>query len=146
MKCAAAAILVPTRTLWILHDSVNCTSLTLAVYLICSQDPFKLRLAHLTHAELIELAAEACHKDTALKAKAEVLIAAVAPTPNWIKDAVLLSPDLGPILIRCCMSTALYGQPLGAVAPVCRFWHGLRNLPAVVLLLLQPAMATEMRI
>ena len=85
----------------------------------------EVRLAYLTHAELVELAAEGCRKDAALKAKANALIAAAAPIGGWIKDAVLFSPDLAPLLIRCCMSTRHYEHPLGAVACVCRLWSQL---------------------
>ena len=87
----------------------------------------EVRLASLTHAELVGLAAEACRNDAALRAKADALIARAAPMPSWIQDAVLFSPDLTPMLIRCCISTRHYEHPLGAVASVCHLWCQLWN-------------------
>ena len=85
------------------------------------------RLACLTHAELVGLAAEACRTDAAVRAKADTLIAAAAPMPSWIQDKVLFSRDLMPMLIRCCMSTRHYEHPLGAVASVCHLWYQVWN-------------------
>ena len=55
------------------------------------------RLAQLSHAQLVELAAEACEGSHELKNKADALIAQVAPLPAWCVD-ILLSPDLLPQL------------------------------------------------
>ena len=51
------------------------------------------RLAQLSHAQLVELAAEACESSPELKNKADALIAQVAPLPAWCVD-ILMSPDL----------------------------------------------------
>ena len=51
------------------------------------------RLAQLSNAQLVELAAEACEGSRELKNKADALIAQVAPLPAWCVD-ILLSPDL----------------------------------------------------
>ena len=54
------------------------------------------RLAQLSHAQLVELAAEACEGSRELKNKADALIAQVAPLPAcgpaWCAD-ILMSPD-----------------------------------------------------
>ncbi len=51
------------------------------------------RLAKLSHAHLVELAAKACESSPQLKNKADALIAQVAPLPAWCVD-ILMSPDL----------------------------------------------------
>ena len=51
------------------------------------------RLAKLSHAQLVELAAEACEGSRELKNEADALIAEVAPLPSWCVD-ILMSPDL----------------------------------------------------
>ena len=52
------------------------------------------RLAKLSHAQLVELAAEAGESSRELKNKADALIAQVAPLPAWCVDKILMSPDL----------------------------------------------------
>ena len=44
------------------------------------------RLAKLSHAQLVELAAEACEGSPEIKNKADALIAQVAPLPSWCVD------------------------------------------------------------
>ena len=56
------------------------------------------RLAKLSHAQLVELAAEACERSRKIKNKADALIAQVAPLPSWCVD-ILLSPDLLPLTL-----------------------------------------------
>ena len=51
------------------------------------------RLAKLSHAQLLEFAADACESSPEIKNKADALIAQVAPLPSWCVD-ILMSPDL----------------------------------------------------
>ena len=53
----------------------------------------QLRLAKLSHAQLLEFAVEARKSSPELKNKADALIAQVAPLPAWCVD-ILMSPDL----------------------------------------------------
>ena len=55
------------------------------------------RLAKLSHAQLLEFAADACESSPEIKNKADALIAQVAPLPAWCVD-ILMSPDLLPQL------------------------------------------------
>jgi len=73
------------------------------------------RLAKLSHAQLVELAAEACEGSRELKNKADALIAQVAPLPSWCVD-ILLSPDL---LLQLFSSLGLSEH---AAAGVCSTW------------------------
>ena len=73
------------------------------------------RLAQLSHAQLVELAAEACEGSHELKNKADALIAQVAPLPAWCVD-ILLSPDLLPQLFSSL------GLSEHAAAGVCSTW------------------------
>ena len=73
------------------------------------------RLAQLSHAQLVELAAEACEGSHELKNKADALIAQVAPLPAWCVD-ILLSPDL---LLQLFSSLGLSDH---AAAGVCSTW------------------------
>ena len=52
-----------------------------------------MRLGELSHAQLLEFAAEACESSPEIKNKADALIAQVAPLPSWCVD-ILMSPDL----------------------------------------------------
>ena len=74
-----------------------------------------LRLAKLSHAQLLELAVEACEGSPELKNKADALIAQVAPLPAWCVD-ILLSPDLLPQLFSSL------GLSEHAAAGVCSTW------------------------
>jgi hypothetical protein len=74
-----------------------------------------LRLAKLSHAQLLELAVEACEGSPLLKNKADALIAQVAPLPAWCVD-ILLSPDL---LLQLFSSLGLSEH---AAAGVCSTW------------------------
>ena len=73
------------------------------------------RLAKLSHAQLVELAAEACEGSRELKNKADALIAQVAPLPLWCVD-ILMSPDL---LLQLFSS---FGLSEHAAASVCSTW------------------------
>ena len=73
------------------------------------------RLAKLSHAQLVELAAEACEGSRELKNKADALIAQVAPLPAWCVD-ILMSPDLLPQLFSSL------GLSEHAAAGVCSTW------------------------
>ena len=95
------------------------------------------RLAQLSHAQLVELAAEACEGSHELKNKADALIAQVAPLPAWCVD-ILLSPDLLPQLFSSL------GLSDHAAASVCSTWscaytRQLRRLRYVL-----PASAREL--
>ena len=56
------------------------------------------RLAELSHAQLLDIALDACESSPKLKNKADALIAEVAPLPAWCVDNILMSPDLLPQL------------------------------------------------
>jgi len=73
------------------------------------------RLAKLSHAQLVELAAEACESSRKVKNKADALIAQVAPLPAWCVD-ILMSPDLLPQLFSS------FGLSDHAAASVCSTW------------------------
>ena len=73
------------------------------------------RLAQLSHAQLVELAAEACEGSPELKNKADALIAQVAALPAWCVD-ILMSPDLLPQLFSSL------GLSEHAAAGVCTTW------------------------
>ena len=73
------------------------------------------RLAQLSHAQLVELAAEACESSRELKNKADALIAQVAPLPSWCVD-ILMSPDLLPQLFSSL------GLSEHVAAGVCSSW------------------------
>ena len=73
------------------------------------------RIAQLSHAQLVELAAEACEGSPQLKNKADALIAQVAPLPLWCVD-ILMSPDLLPQLFSSL------GLSEHAAAGVCSTW------------------------
>ena len=75
----------------------------------------RLRLAKLSHAQLLEIAVDACESSLELKNKADALIAKVAPLPAWCVD-VLLSPDLLPQLFSS------FGLSEHAAAGVCSTW------------------------
>merc|ERR1739841_236147 len=79
------------------------------------------RLAQLSHAQLVELAAEACESSSKLKNKADALIAQVAPLPSQCVD-ILMSPDLLPQLFSSL------GLSEHAAAGVCSTWsHAYRR-------------------
>ena len=75
----------------------------------------QLRLAKLSHAQLLELAVDACKRSPELKNKADALIAQVAPLPAWCVD-ILMSPDLLPQLFSSL------GLSEHAAAGVCTTW------------------------
>ena len=73
------------------------------------------RLANLSHAQLVEIAVDACESSPELKNRADALIAQVAPLPSWCVD-VLLSQDLLPQLFSS------FGLSEHAAAGVCNTW------------------------
>ena len=74
------------------------------------------RLADLSHAQLLEIAAAGCDASTEVKNRADALLAAHKPLAQWAVEEVLLSSDLVPHLLA----------PLqlddGAAAAVCSRW------------------------
>ena len=74
------------------------------------------RLVDLSHAQLLEIAAAGCEASTEVKNRADAILAAHKPLPQWAVEGVLLSSDLVPHLLA----------PLkledGAVAAVCSRW------------------------
>ena len=73
------------------------------------------RLAKLSHAQLLDIALDACESSRELKNKADALIAQVAPLPAWCVD-ILMSPDLLPQLFSSL------GLSEHAAAGVCSTW------------------------
>ena len=74
------------------------------------------RLAKLSHAQLVDLAAAGCMESAELKNRADAMVAEVAPLPSWCVESVLLSPDLLPVLF------ASLGLSECAAASVCSAW------------------------
>ena len=74
------------------------------------------RLADLSHAQLVEIAAAGCEASTQVKNRADAILAAHKPLAQWAVEGVLLSSDLVPHLLA----------PLeledGAAAAVCSRW------------------------
>ena len=74
------------------------------------------RLADLSHAQLVEIAAAGCEASTQVKKRADAILAAHKPLAQWAVEGVLLSSDLVPHLLA----------PLqledGAAAAVCSLW------------------------
>ena len=74
------------------------------------------RLAELSHAQLLEIAAAGCEASTEVKNRADAILAAHKPLAQWAVEGVLLSSDLVPHLLA----------PLqledGAAAAVCSRW------------------------
>jgi len=74
------------------------------------------RLADLSHAQLVEIAAAGCEASSEVKNRADALLAAHKPLAQWAVEGVLLSSDLVPHLLA----------PLqledGAAAAVCSRW------------------------
>jgi hypothetical protein len=75
-----------------------------------------LRLADLSHAQLLEIAAAGCEASTEVKNRADVILAAHKPLAQWAVEGVLLSSDLLPHLLA-----PLQLQD-GAAAAVCSQW------------------------
>ena len=57
------------------------------------------RLADLSHAQLVEIAAAGCDASTEVKNRADALLAAHKPLAQWAVEGVLLSSDLVPHLL-----------------------------------------------
>ena len=74
------------------------------------------RLAELSHAQLVEIAAAGCEASTQGKNRADALLAAHKPLAQWAVEGVLLSSDLVPHLLAPLQLTD------GAAAAVCSRW------------------------
>jgi hypothetical protein len=93
------------------------------------------RLADLSHAQLLEIAAAGCEASTQVKNRADAILAAHKPLAQWAVEGVLLSSDLVPHLLA---PLQLEG---GAAAAVCWRWaegwkaasEGRRRLTPVAL-------------
>ena len=90
----------------------------------------ELRLADLSHAELLRVAAIGCGESRAAMAEANRMLSAEKPLPAWAVDQVLLSPDLLPKLLSVCISWNKGGAPMisdrlqdRAASAVCRAWR-----------------------
>ena len=74
------------------------------------------RLFELSHAQLLEIAIAGCEASTEVESRADAILAAHKPLPQWAVEGVLLSGDLVPHLLA----------PLqledGAAAAVCSRW------------------------
>jgi len=74
------------------------------------------RLADLSHAQLLEIAAAGCEASAEVMNRADAILAAHKPLAQWAVEGVLLSSDLVPHLLA----------PLqledGAAAAVCSRW------------------------
>ena len=74
------------------------------------------RLADLSHAQLVEIAAAGCEASAEVKNRADALLAAHKPLAQWAVEGVLLDPDLLTVVLA----------PLqledGAAAAVCSRW------------------------
>ena len=57
------------------------------------------RLADLSHAQLLEIAAAGCEASTQVKNRADAILAAHKPLAQWAVEGVLLSSDLVPHLL-----------------------------------------------
>ena len=75
-----------------------------------------MRLADLSHAQLLEIAAAGCEASTEVKNRADAILAAHMPLAQWAVEGVLLSSDLLPHLLA-----PLQLQD-GAAAAVCSQW------------------------
>ena len=75
-----------------------------------------LRLADLSHAQLLEIAAAGCEASTEVRNRADAILAAHKPLAQWAVEGVLLSSDLLPHLLA-----PLQLQD-GAAAAVCSQW------------------------
>ena len=69
-----------------------------------------------THDALAEFAAQACADSPAVAARAEAVLAAHQPVPQWAVEGVLLSSDLVPHVL------APLEQEDGAAAAACSAW------------------------
>ena len=104
-----------------------------------------LRLGELSHGQLLEIAAAGCEASAEVKNRADAILAAHKPLPQWAVEGVLLSSDLVPHLLA----------PLqledGAVAAVCSRWadswkatsEGRRRLTPVAFDFPQDLLGTE---
>ena len=74
------------------------------------------RLADLSHAQLVEIAAAGCEASTQVKNRADALLAAHKPLAQWAVEGVLLSNDLVPHLLAPLQPEDV------AAAVVCSRW------------------------
>ena len=75
-----------------------------------------LRLAELSHAQLLEIAAAGCEASTEVKNQADAILATHKPLPQWAVEGVLHSSDLLPHVL------SLLQLKDGAAAAVCSQW------------------------
>ena len=75
-----------------------------------------LRLGELSHAQLLEIATAGCEASAEVKNRADAILAAHKPVPQWAVEGVLLSSDLVPHLLAPLQLTD------GTVAAVCSQW------------------------
>ena len=74
------------------------------------------RLADLSHAQLVEIAAAGCDASTEVKNRADAILAAHKPLAQWAVEGVLLLSDLVPHLLAPLLMED------GAAAAVCSRW------------------------
>ena len=74
-----------------------------------------LRLAELSHSQLLEIAAAGCEASADVKNRADAILAAHKPLPQWAVEGVLLSSDLvphllAPLQLADCAAAAVCSQ------------------------------------
>ncbi len=83
------------------------------------------RLADLSHAQLLEIAAAGCEASAQVKNRADAILAAHKPLAQWAVEGVLLSSDLVPhLLAPPRLPPAAASPPVWAVAAQLRAWDG----------------------
>eukprot|EP00964_Phaeocystis_antarctica_P072403 scaffold44267_cov69-Phaeocystis_antarctica.AAC.3 len=103
------------------------------------------RLAELSHAQLLEIAAAGCEASTEVKNRADAMLAAHKPLAQWAVEGVLLSSDLVPHLLAPLQLADC------AAAAVCSRWadswkatsEGRRHLRQVAFDFPQDLLATQ---
>ena len=75
-----------------------------------------LRLADLSHAQLLEIAAAGCEASAEVRNRADAILAVHKPLAQWVVEGVLLSSDLVPHLLAPLQLAD------GAAAAVCSQW------------------------
>ena len=75
-----------------------------------------VRLAELSHVQLLELAVAGCEASSEVKNRADAILAVHKPLAQWAVEGVLLSSDLVPHLL------APLQLENGAAAAVCSRW------------------------
>ena len=83
------------------------------------QGRLEVRLADLSHAQLVALLAEACASNDAIRNKADALLAVAKPVPGWAVQGVLTSTDLTLPLLH---GHACAARLACRIALVCKAW------------------------